>query len=225
MLKYIFVFLPCFAFALSASPTPFPVFLKAGFSTVLEFEEAPTKVVLGDAKSFQVEKLDRSIVIKTLAPYANTNMFVYFKTKEPRLFVLTASEEAEPTYYKKFETLAPPKPAVTSSKVTYRRGATIISAKFTPKKDFLTIEAQISSDSRSKISPHWDKIALVVGKAHLKPDKLWSERKEVQKDAKVKARFVFNKPNLPRDLKSARLVIPFVESATPFAVALAGRIQ
>lgn len=225
MLKYIFVFLPCFAFAYSASPTPFPVFLKAGFSTVLEFEEAPTKVVLGDTKSFQVEKLDRSIVIKTLAPYANTNMFVYFKSKEPRLFVLTASEEAEPTYYKKFETVVPPKPASTGSKVIYRRGATVTSAKFTPKKDFLTIEVLISSDSRSKVNPQWNKIALVSGKTTLSPDKLWSERKEVQKDSKIKARFVFSKPNLPRDPKNARLVVPLAESTTPLTVALAGRIQ
>lgn len=225
MFKYIFLFFPNLAFALSISPTPFPIFLKMGFSTVLEFEEAPTKVVLGDAKSFQVEKLDRSIVIKTLAPYANTNMFVYFRSKEPRLFVLTASEEAEPTYYKKFETIIPPKPTNIDTKIIYRRGATITSAKFTPKKDFLTIEALISSDSKSKVSPQWNKIALVVGKTSLSPDKLWSERKEVQKDSKVKARFVFNKPNLQRDLKNAHLVVPIAESTSPITVTVNGRVQ
>src|SRR4051794_22875125 len=100
--------LPLFSVASSA---PFPVFLKSGFSTVLEFEEIPTRVVLGDAQSFQVEKLDKSIVIRTLAPYAVGNMFVYFRSKETQLFILSASEDAEPTYYKKFEApTALPKP-------------------------------------------------------------------------------------------------------------------
>src|SRR5476651_1017859 len=81
---------------------PFPVFLKAGFSSVLEFEEVPVRVVLGDGQSFQVEKVERSLVVRTLSPYAASNMFVYFKDTAPRLFVLTASEDANPTYYKKF---------------------------------------------------------------------------------------------------------------------------
>jgi hypothetical protein len=78
-----------------ASPAPLPIFLKMGFSSVLEFSEAPSRVVLGDNQGFKVERLDESIVIKTLVPYANTNMFVYFRAQEPQLFVLTASEEAE----------------------------------------------------------------------------------------------------------------------------------
>ena len=101
---------PMLAFA-AAPPTPFPVFLKSGFSSVLDFEEAPTRVVLGDAQSFQVEKFERSLVVRALTPYASSNMFVYFRSAEPRLFVLTASEDAEPTYYKKFEEPLAPKPA------------------------------------------------------------------------------------------------------------------
>src|SRR3546814_6334164 len=56
---------------------------------------------------FQLEKLNRSIVVKPLAEYATTNMFVYFKGKRARLFILNASEEAEPTYFKRFSDLGP----------------------------------------------------------------------------------------------------------------------
>ena len=41
--------------ASDAPMTPFPVFLKVGYSSILEFEETPQQVVLGDSKSFQIE--------------------------------------------------------------------------------------------------------------------------------------------------------------------------
>ena len=107
MLAFFALLLPIIESAQGAPPIPFPVFLRAGFSTVLEFDDAPVKVVLGDPNSFHLEKLDKSLVLQTLAPYATTNMFVYFKKLEPRLFVVTASEDAEPTYYRKFETPPP----------------------------------------------------------------------------------------------------------------------
>ena len=101
-MKLIAILFSQMAFAMNVGPTTFPVFLKEGFSSILEFEEAPTQVVLGDQNLFQIEKLNRSIIIKPLTAYATTNMFVYFKGKETKLFILTASEETEPTYYKKF---------------------------------------------------------------------------------------------------------------------------
>jgi hypothetical protein len=223
MLKYIFLLLiPNFAFAITVNPTPFPVFLKAGYSTILEFEDIPIRVVLGDSQSFQVEKLDRSIVIKTLASYANTNMFVYFKTKDPRLFVLTASEDAEPTYYKKFETIAPP-PAKKVA-IVYKKSAKLLSAQFSTKKDYLTVEIVVSAGAEAKLLPQWNKVRLAHNTDTLSPDKLWSERKEVQKDSNSKARFIFHKPNLPRDRKNTRLIIPLHGSSNPLVISLAGRL-
>lgn len=51
--------IPSLATATTLNPAPFPIFLKSGFSSVVEFDDAPTRVVLGDGQSFQVEKLDR----------------------------------------------------------------------------------------------------------------------------------------------------------------------
>ena len=91
-----FLFVLLYSTQLLADPipaVPFPVFLRQGFSSVLEFEEAPTRVVLGDTQNFQVEKLDKSLILKTLVPYATTNMFAYFREKDPKIFILTASED------------------------------------------------------------------------------------------------------------------------------------
>lgn len=195
--------------AAETMPTTFPIFLRAGFSSVLEFEDVPTKVVLGNAQAFQVDRLDNSLVVKTLAPDAVTNMFVYFKTRPTRLFVLTANEDAEPTYYRKFESLVPPKlqpKAVVP--ITYAKGLRLSRASFDAKKDYLTVEAVISSNSSAPILPDWDLVRLVHGNSSIKPVKLWSERKEIQKDASVKARFIFAKPNIPRNLKNAAIVVP-----------------
>lgn len=200
--------------ALAASPamgpSAFPVFLKEGFSSILEFEESPTQVVLGDQNVFQIERLNCSIVIKPLTPYATTNMFVYFKTKETRLFILTASEESEPTYYKKFETIIP-KPIEKPKSLAftkYPRGLHMKSSDFDKKKDYLTVDFIIAADSSGKIAPGWDLIRLKYKERIINPTKLWSERREAQRDSYVKARLIFAKPNVPEDLKNVSLIVP-----------------
>ncbi|MBK9322398.1 MAG: hypothetical protein IPM97_05500 [Bdellovibrionaceae bacterium] len=173
MILYSLFILQAFA-STSLGPTTFPVFLKEGFSTILEFEEAPTQVVLGDQNLFQVERLNRSILIKPLTPYATTNMFVYFKSKDTRLFLLTASEESEPTYYKKFESFIPKpveKPRV-SVPVQYLRGVHLKNSDFDKKKDYLTVDFVIAADSSGKISPNWDLIRLKYKDRILSPSKL-----------------------------------------------------
>lgn len=221
-MKIIALFISQMAFAMNVAPAPFPVFLKEGFSSILEFEEAPTQVVLGDQNLFQVEKLNHSIVIKPLAPYATTNMFVYFKNKETRLFILSASDDNEPTYFKKFATIVPPKPVkdVGASSVALKRNAIVRNSLFDKKKDYLTIDFEISSDSKSKIIPDWDGIRLKYRDNHVSPSKVWSERREVQKDSRIRARLIFTKPNLPIDLKGVSMVIPVKGETKALSVAL-----
>jgi hypothetical protein len=208
------------AHASQLSPAPSPIFLKAGFSSILEFEEAPTQVVLGDSSNFQVERLRQSIIIKPMAHYATTNMFVYFKTKEPRLFVLTASEDAEPTFYRKFETFVPKVPKQRTPK-TFVSGAQELSATFDKKKDYLTIDLRVSADSSGKVLPDWNLVKLQFKDQFFSASKIWSERREIQKDSEVRSRFIFVKPNVPKDLKGVILILP-VRGGKAFAIRLAG---
>jgi hypothetical protein len=226
MMKYLFLLLPLFAQAGSLPPSAYPVFLKAGFSSVLEFDEAPSRVVLGDSQSFQIEKLDHSLVVKTLTPYAATNMFVYFGSETPRLFVLTASEDAEPTYYRKFEAPNPPKSdsrleeARSTAPRTYKQGAKVLLAQFDAKKDYLTIEVELAADGKEPIRPAWPLVRLKSNSAVIVPYRLWAERQEVQKDASIRTRFIFAKPNIPRDLKGVFLIIPIQGTIAPMTLAL-----
>lgn len=215
------------ALAAEVPLTPFPVFLKAGFSSVLEFEEAPSRVVLGDGQKFQVEKLDRSLVIRTLAPFASTNMFVYFTKKEARLFVLTASEDAQPTFHKSFT--EPPvivKPAGVSAETRVSspkaRSARLHSARFDGKKDYLTIDFSLTAGGDAPLRPKWKLSQLMHGGSAIAPHKLWAERKEVAKSAEVRARLVFAKPNVPRDLSAATVLIPMEGGAEPIRIPLKG---
>ncbi len=224
MIRLLLCLLPTLVWATEIPPTPFPVFLRAGYSSILEFENSPVRVVLGDSQSFQIERLEKSIVIKTLAPYASTNLFVYFKDSATRLFVLTASEDAQPTYYKKFETPAPPKnsQATTVSRTPLPRAAWLRSAKFDLKKDYLTVEAEISADSAAVVRPNWPLVRLREGSRTLAPIQLWSERKDVQRDSKVRCRFIFAKPNVKRTLDGVSLVIPLEGDARTMIVSLKG---
>ena len=216
--------LNCKAFAnqLNASQIPLPLFLKLGFSSVVEFSENPTRVIVGDSQSFQVEKADKSLVIRTLVSYATTNLFVYFKTAQPKLFTLTASEDANPSLYNKFD-ITPPKPILdeklsdvkavitTSTKNTkniFRSGVTLKSAIFDKSKDYLTIDFLISADGKSLIQPKWDLIRLASGKNKIAPFKVWSEREDIQKDSAIKARLIFLRPDIEKSLKNCYIIIP-----------------
>lgn len=226
-MKYlIFLIIPSFCFALDLPPIPFPIFLKQGFSSVLEFEEYPTQVVIGDSRSFQVEKLKKSVVIRALSPYAASNMFVYFKTKKPKLFILTSSEDANPTYYKKFETVIPKKIKTTPrKKKKYKRSTRLLKSSFDKRKDYLTLEIQITADSTEILKPKWNLVRLYHKKRAIAPFKLWSERKTVQKDSKVKARFIFAKPNVPRNLKNVSLIIPLKGHLNPVVLPMPTRLK
>ncbi|MBX9766221.1 MAG: hypothetical protein K2X47_03030 [Bdellovibrionales bacterium] len=202
---------------------PFPVFLKQGFSSILDFEESPTKVVIGDKQSFQIEKLDKSLVLRCLTPYATTNLFVYFKTKDPRVFVVTASEDAEPTYYKKFtdiKLVLPPKPLSETRLQRSSRTLKVISKDFSPRKDYLTINFEVGADSKNTIRPNWDLVRLVKGNQTIAPSKLWSARREVQKESTVKARLIFVKPNLTTGLQGVTLVVPIFGEIQPMRISL-----
>jgi hypothetical protein len=216
------------AHAVTLPPTPFPIFLKSGYSTILEFDEAPSRVVLGDTQNFQVERLEKSLVVKTVNSYAASNMFVYFKNQDTRLFVLTASEDAEPTYYKKFEAMkiqirqetAQP----VSSRTVYAQSgpSKIHLCQFDTKKDYLTVEALIKADSKSVLKPNWSLVRLTYNGRATAPFKLWAERKDVQRDATIKTRFIFAKPNLSRDLKGVTLVIPLLGETRSIILPLKG---
>jgi hypothetical protein len=211
--------------ALAADPPPFPVFLKAGFSSVLEFDEAPSRVVLGDGQKFQVEKMEHSLVVRTLAPFASTNLFVYFEKRAPRLFLLTASEDAQPTFYKSFVTPPPlPKPVVQaeSSKSNISRGGKVISLRFDAKKDYLTIDFWLRAGSDTVLRPKWKLSRLQFAGSVIAPLKLWAERKEVQKSSQVRARLIFAKPNVPRNLSAAILLVPLEGGLDPVHISLKG---
>lgn len=209
----------------SLPPTSFPLFLRQGFSCVLEFDSVPKRVVIGDLQSFQVEKMEKSLVVRSLVAYASSNMFVYFESGDPRLFVLTASEDAQPTLFQKFESIKVPEKKI-EAKVTARvgqEGIQLISAKFNAQKDYLTVDARITAGSAAAIKPTWELVRLKSGDATAAPIKTWAERKEIQKDANLKARFIFAKPNVRKDLKDVKLILPIQARATPFSLNLGGK--
>lgn len=206
-------------------PAAFPVFLREGFSSILDFDEPPTQVVLGDQNLFQIEKLNHSILIKPLKPYATTNMFVYFKSLPTKLFILTASEDAEPLYFKRITNvvLKPPENLVRKTPRNFKREVVLKRARFDGKKDYLTVDFSISADSTANIMPNWDLIRLKVKGRVLSPSKLWSERHEVQRDSSVRARLIFTKPSVSSDLSNASIVVPLQNSPNPMTFALRGK--
>lgn len=210
-MKLLFLFLSQITFAANLDPTSFPIFLRMGFSSIIEFSEMPQRVVIGDSQGFQIEKLEKSLVLRTLVPYATTNMFVYFKDAPPQIFSLTADEDANPTVYRKFEVLKPVKtslvaPIKATSKL--KKGVFLGSAFWDKAKDYLTIDGHINANQESSISPKWEMIRLVDGDKRISPYKVWSERQEVQKDSTVKFRFIFLRPNINKEFKRNFIIIP-----------------
>ena len=210
-------------------PISTPIFLKQGFSTVLEFREAPTKVVLGDATSFQIEKLDASIAIKPLAPYATTDMLVYFKKETMRLFILSAADEAVPTLFKSYkENAIPASSNHNPSRVVgivrnlkLQTGLELIAVMSDKKKDYVTVDFWVSS-SEERLIPEWNSLRLNVGPNISKPSKVWSERREVQIGTSVKARAIFTRPDL--SLTNASLSLPLLGKSQGLSLNLGGKL-
>ncbi len=201
--------------AFAREPLSTPVFLKFGFSTVVEFEEAPTEVVIGNSQLFQIEQLRKSLVIRPTTKSASTNAFVYFKKAEPRLLVLTASDEAEPNYYRLIEESQLPKVQVQPSsatpqnkKQTSATGMRVGRIEFRAPHDYLTVDVTITANSSREISPRWDLARLNFRDRHLAPVKVWSARRTVSRDSTIRARFIFAKPNVPGNLSGVSLKLP-----------------
>jgi hypothetical protein len=138
---------------------------------------------------------------------------------------LTASEDAQPTFYKSFAMPpAPPKPVVQarSAKSNTSRGGKVISLRFDAKKDYLTIDYWLRAGADTALRPKWKLSRLLFAGSVTAPLKLWAERKEVQKSAQVRARLIFAKPNVPRDLSSATLLIPLEGGLDPIRLPLKG---
>ncbi len=205
----------CFnSFALNEPPIAQPLFLKLGFSSVVEFDEEPEKIILGDSQSFQVEKTNKSLVIRSLTNYASSNLFVYFKKHPTQIFSLTSDEDASPTLLKKIYLndlvikATPPEATKTEVKKKYIEGAKLIKKEFSKAKDYLTLDYLITAGNSSKLEPQWNKIRLRCGKTEIPPYKTWSEREVIQKDSDMKARVIFLRPNIGNDLKKCFLDIP-----------------
>lgn len=226
-MKYLLSLL-LFSTAHASEPTlnTFPVFLKLGFSSVLEFATPPEQVVIGDSSSFQVEKLDSSLIVRSLTTEAITNMFVYLKGGEVKMFTLTASEEAVPTQLSSFKPKA--KTIIEKKKITSRRsyayktGAKLLRASFDKKKDFLTVEISITADSKMSFTPRWELVELRHKSLAYKAKTMWAERKAIQKDSTVKARFVFLRPNISKNFAESYLQIPVQGFASPIRINLKG---
>ena len=217
----VILLLNCSAYAnqLSTTSIPHPLFLKLGFSSIVEFDENPIRVVVGDSQSFQVEKMDKSLVIRTLVSYATSNLFVYFKEAPSKLFTLTASEDSNPSLYNKFSVNLPKATEViekTKSRNVISRvvknetqaGVKLTSATFDKSKDYLTIDFIISANSINILQPKWNLIRLANGRNKILPYKVWSERQEIQKDSSIKARLIFLRPNIEKSLTKSIVVIP-----------------
>lgn len=195
-----------------------PIFLKLGFSSVIEFNTEPEKIIIGDSQNFQVEKTNKSLVIRSLRAYASSNLFVYFKKHPTQIFSLTADEEAIPTLLKKIvlneislkieaKSILSKKEDVQKIKKNTDR-LILKKTEFSKAKDYLTIDFFISASSDNKLTPNWKKIRLSCGKTDIPTYKTWAERQEIQKDSEIKSRVIFLRPNIGSSLSNCILNVP-----------------
>lgn len=241
MKVYMIILLFCFstflnsAFATQNTNLPQPLFLKLGFSSVLEFSDAPEKMVVGDSQSFQVEKLNKSLVVRTLVPYASSNLFVYFKNESPQIFTLTASEDAIPSTYKKIDffkakvsssktdSLEPASQTKAVSKIkSFKEGIRLTKSSFDKSKDYLTVDFKIVA-GESVLKPKWDLIRLSCKDKKIVAYKIWSARREVQKDSEIRARLIYLRPDIGANLKSCYIIVPLSGRSDSMRLKLGGK--
>lgn len=193
--------------AVAGPVAPLPVFLKFGFSSVLDFESSPKRVVIGDPLNFQVERAGNSIVMRPLATSAVTNLFVYFEKGEPRQFVLTASEDAEPSMYRKIEREAV-LPVVASKPKTQSAKAPLRAKYRKVSPTEFEVSLVISGNSARLIDPSWPKIFLQIGGSKKKPIKIWAADRLIRPKNSVAVKLSFEGEVSASALKDANVVVP-----------------
>lgn len=216
--------LPVITQAAPPSPVPAPVFLKAGFSSILEFDERPTEVVLGDSSAFQVERLNMSVIIRPLVNAASTNLFVYFRKHAARLFILTAADEVQPSYHQSFSLDLPRATNAKAPSPKTPRAQARLWAKgsFTPKKDFFTVTIELTASQSAALQPDWASIQIEHSGKTIKPKKVWAERNRVARDSTVEARLTFERPDLPSNLTLVSLIVPMNDGSPALKANLSG---
>lgn len=88
------------------------------------------------------------------------------------------------------------------------------------RKRKLTIDFVVTADSSGKIAPNWEQIRMKTKVKVIAPLKLWSERREVQRDSQVRARLIFLKPNISTDLKDTSIIVPLKGSISSLTLNL-----
>lgn len=223
-----------FAYATQNINLPQPLFLKLGFSSVIEFPAVPERIVVGDSQSFQVEKLNKSLVVRTLVAYASSNLFVYFKNESPQIFTLTASEDTVPSTYKKVEFFKLKEPGDQTSKTglsnqispkpvlkSFKEGLKLTKSSFDKSKDYLTIDFKVTA-GESLVKPKWDLIRLSCKDKKIVAYKIWSARREIQKDSEVRARLIYLRPEIGANLKSCYIIVPLAGRSDSLRIDLGG---
>ena len=219
-MKYLLFIIVISTPALAARPiVAYPLFLKKGYSGVVNFTESPARVVLGDSKLFQIERLKSSLIIRPLFEEATSNLFVFFKTADPKLFLLSAKKDADPNFYLDFDypVRATPvgqyetKPKLfthSSAGVGFR----VIEKNFSDKRDYLLLKVGIRNNDYSLLNPIWDASRLKYKGKFFAPSKVWAERKSIFKSSEVRATFEFTRPGVLESMEGVELVIPLSDS-------------
>ncbi|WP_215413843.1 hypothetical protein, partial [Escherichia coli] len=71
-------------------------------------------------------------------------------------------------------------------------------------------------------TPRWELVELRHKSLAFKAKTMWAERKVIQKDSTVKARFVFLRPNISKNFAESYLQIPVQGFASPIRINLKG---
>ena len=199
--------------------------INENLSTIVEFNQEPEALVIGNKKAFHVEKLQKRLVINsTLKAPQNSNLFVLFKGEKMAFLYLISNPGLSHNDFVKIDypkvTLAKKPIKIKKKRIKKKRKRSTwgkihikaYRAVFSHKKDYLEIRLKISNGLKHRITPALSFTTIKSGKKYITPDKVFSERKTIASGSYTYVKLIFLRPDLPGKEKRFQINIPIKET-------------
>lgn len=203
------------------------IYLKPGRSSVIQFNEAPVGIILGNPKAFQAERYGSNLVLRSNVASASTNLFVLFKKSDLKSFDLHCDPELKQTSVLKVDY---PELVQTSNTDTFKPiqqtmpkddilklprnqlFLRVMSASWTKHKDYLNITVRITNTHDHRKTLGWKYASLKKGDKFIVPAAVRARRAEVAPNEQIYTKLEYKRPDVPADLKDIKLVLPVKDS-------------
>ncbi|MEQ1875506.1 MAG: TrbG/VirB9 family P-type conjugative transfer protein [Bdellovibrionia bacterium] len=135
-----------------------------GYSTVLQFNERPINVVIGNQSAFRVEFIKNNVTIKPISSGVKTNLFIFTENDRFNLTVVSGSSQGVDYVVRVKRTFEDPNKAAQLNRFSHSNGVKLTLLRKIQGRDGTFLDFEISNQTNVKLKLLPDTLRIVRGK-------------------------------------------------------------